>query len=321
MKVIRPLICSVTCALVGACDARTDAIVQPSPIAPDVASVATDRFSDWAEPVNVGPIVNSPFTDFTPELSRDGLSLYFSSNRPGGFGLTDLYVARRAGPDQPWGQPINLGAAINTSRPEAAPHLSRDGHRLYFASGRPGGLGSNDIWVSWRSNPNDDFAWETPVNLGPGVNTSGFEGGMTLRLPELYVASDRADPGPDHPLAIYLSVIGPDGTFGPAVLVTELSSTGNDLRPTIRFDGRELFLSSARAGSAAGSQDIWVSTRAAFGAPWTVPVNVGPLVNTEYNEVQPSLSADGRILLFASDRPGGSGGADLYMTTREIGGH
>ena len=144
---------------------------------------------------------------------------------------------------------------------------------------------------------------------------------MTLRLPELYVASDRADPGPDHPLAIYLSVIGPDGTFGPALLVTELSSTGNDLRPTIRFDGRELFLSSARAGSAAGSQDIWVSTRAAFGAPWTVPVNVGPPANTEYNEVQPSLSADGRILLFASDRPGGSGGADLYMTTREIGGH
>src|SRR5881628_3185976 len=89
VKVIRPLICSVTCALTGACDARTDAIVQPSPIAADVASVAADRFSDWAEPVNVGPVVNSPFTDFTPELSRDGLSLYFSSNRPRGFGLTD----------------------------------------------------------------------------------------------------------------------------------------------------------------------------------------------------------------------------------------
>ena len=66
---------------------------------------------------------------------------------------------------------------------------------------------------------------------------------------------------------------------------------------------------------------IRVATRAVFGAPWTQPINLGPPVNTEYNEVQPSLSADGRILLFASDRPGGSGGADLYVTTREIGGH
>jgi len=177
-------------------------------------------------------------------------------------------------------------------------------------------LGANDIWVSWRSDPNDDLAWEAPVNLGPAVNSSGFEGGMTLRLPELYVASDRADPGPDHPLHIYLSVIGPDGAFGRAVLVPELSSEGNDLRPTIRFDGRELFLSSNRAGSAGGSQDIWVSTRRAFGAPWTTPINLGAPVKTEFNEVQPSLSADGRILLFASDRPGGSGGVDLYMATR-----
>jgi len=316
MKVIRLLVCGVACALMGACDARTDAFLPPGPLLADEVSVGADHFSDWSTPVNLGPLVNSPFTDFTPELSRDGLSLYFSSNRPGGFGLTDLYAARRIAPDQPWGPPVNLGAVINTSRPEAGPHLSRDGHRLYFGSGRPGGLGANDIWVSWRSDPNDDLAWEAPVNLGPAVNSSGFEGGMTLRLPELYVASDRADPGPDHPLHIYLSVIGPDGAFGPAALVPELSSDGNDLRPTIRFDGRELFLSSNRTGSAGGSQDIWVSTRPAFGAPWTTPINVGATVNTEYNEVQPSLSADGRILLFASDRPGGSGGADLYVTTR-----
>src|SRR6266702_2773042 len=259
MKVIRLLVCGVACALMGACDATTDAFLPPGPLLADEVSVGADHFSDWSTPVNLGPLVNSPFTDFTPELSRDGLSLYFSSNRPGGFGLTDLYVARRIAPDPPWGPPVNLGAA---------------------------------------------------------VNSSGFEGGMTLRLPELYVASDRADPGPDHPLHIYLSVIGPDGAFGPAVLVPELSSEGNDLRPTIRFDGRALFLSSNRAGSAGGSQDIWVSTRRAFGAPWTTPINLGAPVNTEFNEVQPSLSADGRILLFASDRPGGSGGVDLYMATR-----
>ena len=316
MKVIRLLVCGVACTLMGGCEARTDAFLPQGPLLTDEVSAGADHFSNWSASVNLGPVVNSAFTDFTPELSPEGLSLYFSSNRPGGFGATDLYVSRRSGPDQPWGPPVNLGAVINTSGREAAPHISRDGHRLYFGSGRPGASGTTDIWVSWRSDPNDDFAWEAPVNLGPQVNSPGFEGGVTLRLPELYVASDRADPGPDHPLHIYLSVIGPDGAFGPAVLVPELSSEGNDLRPTIRFDGRALFLSSNRAGSAGGSQDIWVSTRRAFGAPWTTPINLGAPVNTEFNEVQPSLSADGRILLFASDRPGGSGGVDLYMATR-----
>src|SRR6266581_860382 len=297
MKVIRLLVCGVACTLMGGCEARTDAFLPKGPLLTDEVSAGAEHFSNWSASVNLGPVVNSAFTDFTPELSPEGLSLYFSSNRPGGFGATDLYVSRRSGP-------------------EAAPHISRDGHRLYFGSGRPGASGTTDIWVSWRSDPNDDFAWEAPVNLGPQVNSPGFEGGVTLRLPELYVASDRADPGSDHPLHIYLSVIGPDGAFGPAVLVPELSSEGNDLRPTIRFDGRALFLSSNRAGSAGGSQDIWVSTRRAFGAPWTTPINLGAPVNTEFNEVQPSLSADGRILLFASDRPGGSGGVDLYMATR-----
>src|SRR5437867_3880863 len=116
MYVHRLLVWSVACALTGACDARTDTILQPGPMEADVTSVgANARFSDWSASVNLGPVVNSPFTDFTPELSRDGLSLYLSSNRPGGFGLTDLYAARRAGPDQPWGQPVNLGAVINTS--------------------------------------------------------------------------------------------------------------------------------------------------------------------------------------------------------------
>ena len=315
MRLRHLLACLVACLLGGACQGATDAPVRPGRVLADEVPRDADGFGGWPAPANLGPVVNSRSTDRTPELSPDGLSLYFASNRPGGFGFTDIYVARRAGLEQPWSQPANLGAVINSSAIDGAPHLSRDGHHLYFSSGRAGGLGSSDIWVSWRANTNDDFAWETPVNLGSEVNSPGFEGGTTLRLPELYVASDRASP--DGLLDIFVSVLGPGGRFGPAVLVEELSSAGNDLRPAIRFDGRELFLSSDRAGSAGGSQDIWVATRPAFGAPWALPVNLGPPVNTEYNEAQPSLSADGRTLLFASDRPGGSGGEDLYMTTRE----
>ncbi len=225
MSVMRLLVCGAACALTGACDANTDARLPPGPVLADAVSIGAGHFSEWSAPVNLGPVVNSRFADRAPELSPDGLSLYFASNRPGGFGATDIYVARRVGPDQPWGPPANLGAVINTPGIDAPGHLSRDGHRLYFTSSRAGGFGSNDIWVSWRANPNDDFAWETPVNLGSEVNSAGFEGGITLRLPELYVASDRVAPG--GPLDIFVSVLGHGGTFGPAVLVEELSSEGN----------------------------------------------------------------------------------------------
>src|SRR5712691_688333 len=194
MRVIGLLISVVACALTGACDATTDALLPPGPVLADAVSTDACQFSEWSAPINLGRVVNSAFADRTPELSSDGLSLYFASNRPGGFGATDIYVAHRVGPDQPWGSPANLGAVINTRGIDGVAHLSRDGHRLYFSSGRAGGFGSNDIWLSWRGNKKDEFAWETPVNLGPQVNSTGFEGGMSLRLPELYVASDRVAP-------------------------------------------------------------------------------------------------------------------------------
>ncbi|MBI4521182.1 MAG: PD40 domain-containing protein [Gemmatimonadetes bacterium] len=286
------------------------------------ASIASSRFSEWSAPENLGPTVNSPFVDFTPEISRDGLSLYFSSNRPGGFGLTDLWVSRRSSVDDPWGAPVNLGPTINTSGTEGAPHLSRDGHQLFFASSRPGGFGSNDIWVSRRSDPRDDFGWEPPANLGPQVNSSEFDAGPTVRHPELYFTSDRASPGGG--LDVYLSLVGPGlnvvapgAAFGPAVLVAELSSTGNDLRPSLRFDGLEIFLSSNRAGTV-GADDIWVSTRRSDAEAWSTPINVGTPINSEFVEAQPAISADGTELYFASNRPGGSGGPDLYVARRVL---
>lgn len=300
-------------ALGYACDEQVP--TQPETSAQTPQLDATQRFSGWSTPENLGPVVNSPAIDFTPEISRDGLSLYFASTRPGGFGATDLWVSQRASPDEPWGTPVNLGPTINSAGPDAAPYLSRDGHRLYFASGRPGGFGSNDNWVSWRSDTHDDFAWEPPVNLGSQVNSSGFDAGTTLRLPELYFASDRASPGGN--LDIYVSSLAPGGTFGLAALVAELSSSGNDLRPTLRFDALEIFLSSNRAGTL-GADDIWVSTRRGKSEAWPTPVNVGPPINTPAMERMPALSKDGMELYFASTRPGGSGAFDLWVSRRTL---
>jgi len=283
------------------------------------------KFSEWSVPVNLGPVVNSVFEEFLPEISKDGLSLYFASNRPGPFGGEDLWVSGRATRDDAWGEPRNLGSSVNTSFNERSPALSRDGHLLFFATTRPGGSGGFDIWVSWRAHTRDDFGWQPPVNLGPGVNGAFGDFGPTffenddIGIPNLFFASSRPGIGG---IDIYRSELLASGSFGPAHLVPELSTPQNDFRPTIRPDGLEVFFDSNRPGppdvSGIGLRDLWVSTRGTTSNAWSTPVNLGPGVNTGFNDTLPGLSSDGTTLIFTSDRPGGFGGSDLYMTSRAI---
>ena len=105
-----------------------------------------------------------------------------------------------------------------------------------------------------------------------------------------------------------------DGGFGPAVLIEELSTAAQDGHPNLRRDGLEIFFFSNRPGSL--GNDIYVATRAKTTDPWSTPVNLGPAVNSEASETRPSLSWDGRTLYFGSNRPGGEGDADHYVTNR-----
>src|SRR5215469_8910331 len=89
--------------------------------------IAQPRYSNWSEPVNLGPLINTAFNDQHPALSKDGLSLYISSNRPGGYGADDIWVSQRASVDDPWGPPQNLGPTINSGAVELSPAFSRDG--------------------------------------------------------------------------------------------------------------------------------------------------------------------------------------------------
>jgi Tol biopolymer transport system component len=269
--------------------------------------------SAWSQPTNLGSVVNSEFVDFTPEISPDGLSLYFGSDRPGSMSpAPDIWVSHRQTEASAWETPVNLGAVVNSPAADAAPNFSRDGHYLYFSSSRDGGLGMQDVWVSYRTNVHDDFAWRTPVNLGQNVNSDAFDAGPAVLGDELYFTSNRAS---GDPLDVYRSLTR--GTsFLPAELVPELSSEGNDLRPTLRQDGQEILLSSDREGSLAGSQDIYSATRQGRGRAWSVPENLGSPVNTEATEQQPAVSDDGRTLFFASDRPGGNGDLDLWVSKR-----
>ncbi len=124
----------------------------------------------WAEPVNLGPTVNSSDREAVPSISADGLSLFFVSDRPGGFGETDLYVATRDTIDGEWSTPANLGPTVNTLYADAGPNISGDGLSFFFHSSRTGGSGRNDIWVTRRTTTGDP--WAEPVNLGPTVNSS-----------------------------------------------------------------------------------------------------------------------------------------------------
>ncbi|HKB02573.1 MAG TPA: hypothetical protein VKD90_10160 [Gemmataceae bacterium] len=292
-------------------------------------SLPSGPYGPWGAAVNLGPTVNTPQLDQRCTISKDGLSLYFGSNRPGSVGTiegSDLYVTRRATVDDPWGPPQKV-EALCTDWDENAPTFSPDGHWVYFGSDRePGGSGGYDIWAAHRQDKDDDFGWETPVNLGPIINSSAHDDGPTYFEDEngevsLYFTSLRDGGHGDYDIYVSHATADDHLSFGPATNVAELNSPQRDTRTTISRDGLEFFLTSTRDGSvlsATGtpSLDIWVSTRASTADMWGTPVNVGAPINTPANDGAPSLSFDGLTLYFDSTKATGFGMRDLYVTTR-----
>ena len=304
-------------ALVGACDTRS------GPLAPGSLSLKTELtdYSDWTTPVNLGPVINTTGDENRPAISKDGLNLIVATNRPGGFGGLDLWVSHRASVDAPWEPLQNLGPSINSDSAESAPAFSPDGHRLYFHSARAGGCGAVDLYVARRHDKDDYQDWKPAENLGCVVNSPYADAGPTIfedgDVTTLLFTSTR--PGGPGDFDIYQTTrVGDEGEFGPPTLVPELSGPFRDTRTTISRDHLELILSSDVTGrpGGIGGQDLWVSTRPTTSDPWSMPVNLGPTVNTTAFDGAAALSFDGTTLYFFSNRPGGQGGNDIWMTTR-----
>ena len=136
-----------------------------------LAGIANADFI-FGEPINLGPLVNSSFDDWAPSISVYGLSLYFNSNRPDGYGNHDLWVTTRPTIYDPWDTPINLGSIVNSSDKEAFPSVSADGLSLFFESTRSGGYGGHDLWVTTRATVSDligtaSESWPNCKHLGP----------------------------------------------------------------------------------------------------------------------------------------------------------
>jgi len=134
-----------------------------------VSAVAGPHFSSWSTAQKIDEIdgssseLNTPFVDGCPIQSPDGLSLYLASNRPGGVGLLDIWVARREDRHGPWGAPENLGEPVNSAADDFCPTPIRGGG-LFFVSREalPGSCGLGDIYFT-RYNRN--HGWSEPQHL------------------------------------------------------------------------------------------------------------------------------------------------------------
>ncbi|MCC9136025.1 OmpA family protein [Pontibacter silvestris] len=143
---------------------------------------------EWQLPVSISEAINSAANEGAATISGDGKTLVFTScNRADTQGDCDLYISFRTGNE--WSVPKNMGVTVNSTAWESQPSLSADGRTLYFTSTRAGGVGKEDIWVTYR---NDDSSWLQPVNLGESINSKGRDMAPFIHVSgnTLYFVSD-----------------------------------------------------------------------------------------------------------------------------------
>ncbi|RLB60878.1 MAG: hypothetical protein DRI90_12670 [Deltaproteobacteria bacterium] len=135
------------------------------------------------------PGVNTIYDDRDPTLSADGLTVYFTSDRPGGAGSDDIWTAQRSGPSAPFGT-AQLVSVASTSVADANPALSSDGLALYFDTSASGGAGERDIWVVTRDSLAAPFG--AMQNIGvPNTSDGDFDPAISADGRTLYFASNR----------------------------------------------------------------------------------------------------------------------------------
>jgi len=215
---------------------------------------------DWASPINLGSEINSSAGEYEPYISSDGLDLYFYSNRSGGYGSYDLWVATRQNVQDQWSAPKNVGSPINSSRGENDPVISADGLEIYFDSNRSGGSGGWDIYVGKRQTIGRD--WQNPVNLGPMVNSPADDtpGSITADGLMLFLYSARSGGYGGRDIWVTRRETKNSPWEEPVNLGPTVNSSTDDAFPRISFDGRWLYFSDFYAPyrpGGFGGEDIW----------------------------------------------------------------
>lgn len=146
--------------------------------------------SKWSTPKNLDRPINSRYWEAQPSISPDGRTLYFVSNRPGGFGASDIWISTMNDFGE-WTAPRNAGENINTPKGENNPFIHVDNNTLYFCSEGHTGMGGSDIYVTRRTAAKE---WGKPQNFGYPINTHANETGIIVSAQgnEAYFASNIA---------------------------------------------------------------------------------------------------------------------------------
>jgi hypothetical protein len=229
----------------------------------------------------------------TPRLYADGLELYFVSNRPDGYGGTDIYVSKRGSLDDPFGEPENLGPIVNSGYRERSPSLSSDGLTLCFTRFQVG------IFFSQRETI--DSPWQEPVFLEGLPVCSGSN--LSSDSLSLYFRSTQI--GDDHygSTDIYvMQRVEPNALWGePQNLGPGVNSSEDEMDPFVTQDELILLFVSTHS-EGAGGEDLLIASRRDKSEPFGNPQYLGPLINTLDNDTEGCISPDGQWLLFVRNK-------------------
>jgi len=260
---------------------------------------------------NAGPEINSAYSDYGPVVAADETTLLFTSRRPnsanaakdpvGDSYFEDVYQAAWQG--KKWTPAGNLGAPVNTKNHDATVGLAPDGQRLLVYADESGGdlLESNLRGITW----------DKPKGLGSRINSKYHESSAAYS-PDgryLYFVSDKPEGGRGGHDIYKVELAGnkPAENLGP-IINTPYGEEAVFIMP----DGKTLYFSSEGHNSM-GGYDIFKSVYQ--NGKWNEPENLGWPINTPDDDVFFVASASGRHGYYASDRPGGLGGKDIYRIT------
>ncbi len=253
------------------------------------------------DPVDIGSAINSEFDEYSPSLTADEETIFFTRKRRrspasiyGASEYEDIYYSRKA--DGEWQPAENIGAPVNTSRNEGFLSISADGQHLFFtACNRPDGVGSCDIYYARRKGD----SWSTPVNMDVPVNSWYWDSqpSATADGKTLYFTSSRG--GGFGLKDIWKTQFQSDSTWSrPVNLGPVINTTGSEISPFISPDNRTLFFASD-GHTGMGGFDLFYSRRNEDGS-WSKPLNLGYPINTHKDEFSLFIGAGGREAYFAS---------------------
>jgi outer membrane protein OmpA-like peptidoglycan-associated protein len=262
--------------------------------------------------INMGPLVNSRFSDYGPALSvKDDIMLFTSKRNSHHRGVDkvndeDIFFSKRDG--EVWLEAAEFNG-INTSYNEGSPCLSKDGRTMYFARcDSPDGLGDCDIFMSTLQ---ADSTWTRGKNLGPLVNSVAWDSHPSLSHSEdtLYFASDRM--GGFGLSDIYFTVRNKEGNWTKAQNAGPIINTrNNEVSPFYHHIYDVLYFSSNGHALNFGEFDIYKSYRK--NQMWQEPKNIGPLVNGAGTEFYFTIDSRSEFLYYARSAARGMDNLDLY---------